>query len=181
MQNLMAKGTVASTFSDYSGNVGSIYDVPSSSSVVHDVIYIPTPGVNGTAANLGNPDGIGIPKTAKYPAAAAKFIQWVTSAANQAAWAGADGPAKVIPEYPTPSRLSAMAKLTASGDLVQGSEMTTLLKGSKPVFPAGPPTWYPQFSRAVNTNLHAAAVGSMTVAQAIQAIASAANSLASGS
>jgi multiple sugar transport system substrate-binding protein len=181
MQNLMAKGVVASTFSDYSGNVGSIYDVPSSSSVVHDVVYIPTPGGNGTAANLGNPDGIGIPKTAKYPAAAAKFIQWVTSAANQAAWAGADGPSKVIPQYPTPSRLSAMAKLTASGDLVQGSELTTLLKTSKPVFPSGPPTWYPQFSRAVNTNLHAAAVGSMTVAQAIQTIASTANSLAGAS
>jgi multiple sugar transport system substrate-binding protein len=179
-QNLMAKGAVASTFSDYSGNVGSIYDVPSSSGVVHDVTYIPTPGVNGTTANLGNPDGIGIPKTAKYPAAAAKFIEWVTSAKNQAAWAGADGPAKVIPEYSTPSRLSAMAALTASGKLAQGSELTTLLKTSKPVFPAGPPTWYPQFSRAVNTNLHAAAVGTMTVAQAIQAIASTANSLAGG-
>src|SRR5579875_3189081 len=108
MQNLMAKGVVASTFSDYSGNVGSLYDVPSSSSVVHDVVYIPTPGVSSTTSNLGNPDGIGIPKTAKYPAAAAKFIQWVTSSANQAAFAGADGPSKVMPNYPTPSRLSAM-------------------------------------------------------------------------
>ncbi|HEX8007671.1 MAG TPA: extracellular solute-binding protein [Trebonia sp.] len=178
MQNLMAKGVVASTFSDYSGNVGSIYDVPSSSSVVHDVIYIPTPGVNGLAANLGNPDGIGIPKTAKYPAAAAKFIEWITSAQNQAAWAGADGSSKVMPEYPTPSRLSAMTELNAGGNLAQGSELTTLLKTAKPVFASGPPTWYPEFSRAVNTNLHAAAVGTMTVAQAIQAIASTANSLA---
>jgi multiple sugar transport system substrate-binding protein len=181
MQNLMAKGTVASTFSDYSGNVGSIYNVPSSSSVVHDVVYIPTPGVNGAAANLGNPDGIGIPKTAKYPAAAAKFIEWITSTKNQAAWAGADGPSKVISEYPAPSRLSAMKELTAGGNLAQGAELTTLLKGAKPVFPSGPPTWYPQFSRAVNTNLHAAAAGTMTVAQAIKAIASTANSLASGS
>jgi multiple sugar transport system substrate-binding protein len=181
MQNLMAKGVAASTFSDYSGNVGSIYDVPSSSSVVGDVAYIPTPGVTGTAANLGNPDGIGIPKTAKYPAAAAKFIAWVTSAQNQAAWAGADGPSKVISQYSTPSRLSAMKALTASGKLAQGSELTTLLQTAKPVFPAGPPTWYPQFSRAVNTNLHAAAVGSMSVAQAIAAIASTAKSLASGS
>jgi multiple sugar transport system substrate-binding protein len=180
-ETLMAKGTVASTFSDYSGNVGSIYNVPSSSSVVNGVVYIPTPGVKGMTANLGNPDGIGIPKTAKYPAAAAKFIEWVTSAKNQAAWAGADGPSKVIPEYSTPSRLSAMAELTASGSLAQGSELTTLLKGAKPVFASGPPTWYPQFSQAVNTNLHAAAVGTMTVAQAIQAIASTANSLASGS
>ena len=73
MQNLMAKGVTASTFSDYSGNVGSLYDVPASSSVVHDIQYIPTPGVTGAAPNLGNPDGIGIPKQAKYPAAAAKL------------------------------------------------------------------------------------------------------------
>lgn len=180
-QNLMAKGVVASTFSDYSGNVGSMYDVPSSSSVVDDVSYIPTPGMDGTAGNLGNPDGIGIPKTAKYPAAAAKFIEWATSAQNQAAFAGADGSSKVMPEYPDPSRLSAMKVLTSSGNLVQGAELTNLLKDAKPVFASGPPTYYPQFSSAVNTNLHAAAVGSMTVAQAIAAIATAANSLASGS
>jgi multiple sugar transport system substrate-binding protein len=180
-ETLMAKGSTASTFSDYSGDVGSIYDVPSSSSVVGDVDYIPTPGLTGTTNNLGNPDGIGIPKTAKYPAAAAKFIEWVTSATNQAAWAGADGPSKVIPEYEGPSRVSAMKALTAAGGLVQGAELTTLLEGAKPVFAAGPPTWYPQFSSAVNTNLHAAAVGTMTVGQAISAIASTTNSLASGS
>jgi multiple sugar transport system substrate-binding protein len=181
MQNLMAKGVVASTFSDYSGNVGSLYDVPASSSVVHDVVYIPTPGATGAAANLGNPDGIGIPKTAKYPAAAAKFIQWITSAKNQAAWAGANGPTQVMTGYPTPSRLTAMKALTASGKLVQGTELTTLLQGAKPVFPSGAPTWYPQFSRAVSTNLHAAAVGTMTVDAAIKAIAATADSLRNGS
>jgi multiple sugar transport system substrate-binding protein len=181
MQNLMAKGVVASTFSDYSGNVGSLYDVPASSSVVHDVVYIPTPGATGVAANLGNPDGIGIPKTAKYPAAAAKFIQWITSAKNQAAWAGANGPSQVMTGYPTPSRLTAMKALTASGKLVQGTQLTTLLQGAKPVFPSGAPTWYPQFSRAVSTNLHAAAVGTMTVDAAIKAIAATADSLRNGS
>jgi multiple sugar transport system substrate-binding protein len=181
MQNLMAKGAVASTFSDYSGNVGSLYDVPSSSSVVHQVAYIPTPGVTGTAANLGNPDGIGIPKHAKYPEAAAKFIQWITDGDNQADWAGANGPDKVMQGYPTPSRLSAMKQLTSSGHLAQGDVLTKLLQTSKPVFPEGAPSWYPQFSRAVSTNLHAAAVGSMTVDAAIKKIAATANSLASGS
>jgi multiple sugar transport system substrate-binding protein len=180
MQNLMAKGVVSSTFSDYSGNVGSLYDVPASSSVPNQVVYIPTPGVSGPAANLGNPDGIGIPKTAKYPAAAAKFIEWITSAKNQVAWAGAEGPDKVMQGYPTPSRLSAMKTLTAGGKLAQGAELTTLLQGAKPVFASGAPTWYPQFSRAVSTNLHAAAVGTMSVQEAIKAIAATADSLASG-
>ena len=180
MQNLMAKGLTASTASDYSGNVGSLYDVPASSTVVGQVVYIPTPGVNGPASNLGNPDGIGIPKQAKYPKAAAEFIKWVTSAKNQAAFAGADGPSKVLPTYPTPSRLSAMKTLTTSGHLTQGDELIKLLKDSQPVFPAGAPSWYPQFSRAVNTNLHAAAVGTMSVSAAISAIAKATNSLVKG-
>ncbi len=42
-----------------------------------------------------------------------------------------------------------------------------MLEGSKPVFPGGAPAWYPQFSNAVYTNLHAAATGSMTVDAAI--------------
>ena len=177
-QTLMAKGVVASTFGDYSGNVGSLYDVPASSSVVKKVDYIPTPGVSGTAANVSNPDGIGILKTAKYPKAAAKFIEWFTSAQNQADFAGVNGPSKVMPGYFLPSRLSGLSKLTASGDLVGGGELTTLLKTSKPVFPDGAPTWYPQFSSAVYTNLHAAATGSMTVDAAIKAIAQTANTLA---
>ena len=182
MQNLMAKGAVASTFSDYSGNVGSLYDVPASSSVVGQTTYIPTPGVSKTAGNLSNPDGIGIPRYAKYPAAAAKFIQWITSSQNQADWAGASGPSKVMPNYPTPSRLSAMKTLTSKGELAQGAELSDLLKNSsKPVFASGAPSWYPEFSRSVSTNLHAAAVGTMSVDAAIKAIAAQANSLANGS
>jgi multiple sugar transport system substrate-binding protein len=181
MQNLMAKGTVASTFSDYSGNVGSLYDVPASSSVPNQVVYIPTPGVKGPGSNLGNPDGIGIPKQSKYPKAAAKFIDWITSSKNQAAWAGANGSDKVMQGYPTPSRLSAVKTLTTSGHLAQGEALMDMLENSaKPVFPEGAPKWYPQFSRAVNTNLHAAAVGSKSVSQAIKAIGDATKKLAKG-
>ncbi len=176
MQKLMAKGSVASTFSDYSGNVGSLYDVPASSTVVGDVRYIPTPGVTGTATNFGNPDGIGIPKQAKYPEAAAKFIEWITNTENQVDFAGGSGADKVMPNYPTPSRLSAMQALTESGELTQGEVLTELLEGSEATFPAGAPSWYPDFSRAVNTNLHAAAVGSKSVSEAIEDIAKTATS-----
>jgi multiple sugar transport system substrate-binding protein len=56
-----------------------------------------------------------------------------------------------------------------------------MLKTSKPVFPGGAPTWYPKFSNAVYTNLHAAATGSTSVANAIKTIGNTANQLASGS
>ena len=176
-QTLMAKGVVASTFGDYSGNVGSLYDVPATSTVVGSVSYIPTPGVNGVASNLSNPDGIGIPKTAKYPAAAAKFIEWFTSAQNQADFAGASGPDKVMPGYFLPSRVTGLTKLTAAGGLTEGTQLIAMLKTSKPVFPQGAPVWYPQFSNAVYTNLHSAAAGTISVADAIKAIASTADSL----
>lgn len=178
-QTLMAKGVVASTFADYSGNVGSLYDVPSSSSVVGDVQYLPTPGVSGVTANVSNPDGIGIPRTAKYPKAAAAFIKWFTSAKNQADFAGASGPSKVMPGYFLPSRLSGVKLLTAAEKLTGGNQLAALLKTSKPVFQNGAPTWYPQFSNAVYTNLHAAAAGSKTVDAAIAAIGATAQKLAS--
>jgi multiple sugar transport system substrate-binding protein len=180
-QTLMAQGQVASVFGDYSGNVGSLYDVPSSSKVVHQVAYLPTPGVTGPAPNMSNPDGIGIPRTAKYPAAAAKFIQWFTSAANQADFAGINGPDKALKSYNFPSRLTAVDQLAGKGKLIQGSALKTMLKSSaRPVFPAGAPAWYPQFSNAVYTNLHSAATGSLSVDAAIKAIAGTANRLASG-
>jgi len=181
-QTLMAKGVVASTFADYSGNVGSLYDVPASSSVVNQVQYLPTPGATGAGPNLGNPDGIGIPREAKHPEAAAKFIEWFTSTQNQADFAGVSGPDKVLAGYFIPSRLSAVALLTAKGTLIGGEQLGTLLKSSsRPVFPEGAPSWYPEFSRAAYTNLHAAATGSMSVAAAIKVIADTADRLSNGS
>jgi ABC-type glycerol-3-phosphate transport system substrate-binding protein len=181
MQTLMAHGQVASIFSDYSGNVGSLYDVPASSTVTKQVEYLATPGASGPGPNLSNPDGIGIPRTAKHPNAAAKFIEWFTAAANQADFAGLNGPNKALQTYSLPSRLSVVDQLASKGKLIGGSALSSMLKSSaRPVFPAGAPTWYPQFSNAVYTNLHAAATGSMSVDAAIKAIAGAANRLASG-
>jgi multiple sugar transport system substrate-binding protein len=181
-EQLVAKATVASTFSDYSGMVGSFYDVPSSSSVTGQVTYLATPGVSGPGPNLGNPDGIGIPFKAKYPAAAAKFIEWLTSTQEQADFAGANGPDKVLSGYSIPSRLSAIKELTTKGNLTGGAMLSDMLQNSaKPVFPQGAPVGYAEFSRAVYTNLHSAATGSITVADAIKAIADTANKLSSGS
>jgi multiple sugar transport system substrate-binding protein len=178
---LMAKGTVASTFADYSGNVGSLYDVPDTSSVVNKVVYLPTPGVQGVGGNVSNPDGIGIPVTAKYPKAAAKFIDWFTSRDTQFAFAGGSGAENVLPGYFLPSRLSAVQDLTDTGKLAGGDVLSSMLKKSAPVFPDGAPAWYPEFSRMVNTSLHAAAAGTTSVKDAIKAIVDSADKLSSGS
>jgi multiple sugar transport system substrate-binding protein len=121
---------------------------------------------------------MGIPSKAKYPKAAAKFIEWMLSSKNQADFAGASGPDKVMASRGIPSRQSSLDKVkdTISG----GDQISAMLKTSVPVFPGGAPVWYPEFSRAVYTNLHSAATGSMTADQAVDAIVAKAKELAKG-
>ena len=175
----MAQGRVASVFSDYSGTVASVYDVPSSSKVVGQVQYIPTPGMgSGTVPNLANPDGIGIPKTAKNVAGAVAFIRWFTNTQNQAIWGGLNGPSDVISGFPLPARVSSLQLLV--GKVAGSQELLTLLKTSRAQFPGpGAPPWYAQFSNAVYTNIHQAAAGSETVQQAVTNIAQQVNTLKS--
>ena len=89
----MAKNRVAAAMCDYSGSVA--LDLQRAVIVQRgepDVEYIPTPGATGAGQNVANPDGIGIPKTAKNVAGAVKFIKWFTNTENQATWAGLQGP-----------------------------------------------------------------------------------------
>jgi multiple sugar transport system substrate-binding protein len=168
----MAKNRVAAVLCDYSGSVASIYNVPASSSVVSQTEYVPTPGATGEGLNVANPDGIGIPKTAKNVAGAVKFIQWFTNTENQAIWAGLDGPKDVVSTFPLPARLSSFNLLIKAGNIAQASQLATILRehASAP-FPNGAPPWYAQFSNAVQTNIHEAAAGQETIQQAVSAIA----------
>jgi multiple sugar transport system substrate-binding protein len=168
----MAKNRVAATMCDYSGSLASIYNVPSSSSVVNQTAYEPTPGSTGAGMNVANPDGIGIPRNAKNVAGAVKFIKWFTSTKNQAIWAGLDGSKDVVSTFPMPARLSSFGLLAKAGDIGQASELAAILKAhAKAPFPNGAPPWYAQFSTAVQTNIHEAAAGEESVQQAVTAIA----------
>ena len=176
----MAKNRVAAEMCDYSGSVASIYNVPSSSSVVNDTQYIPTPGAAGVGQNVANPDGIGIPKTAKNVAGAVKFIKWFTATQNQATWAGLQGAKNVVSTFPLPDRLSSFNLMIKAGNIAQASQLATILKAhAQAPFPNGAPPWYVQFSAAVQTNIHEAAAGQESIQQAVSAIAAQANQLKS--
>jgi multiple sugar transport system substrate-binding protein len=176
----MAKNRVAAVMCDYSGSVNSIYNVPSSSSVVNQTAYVPTPGATGAGQAIANPDGIGIPKNAKNVAGAVKFIKWFTSTQNQAIWAGLDGPKNVVSTFPLPARLSSFNLLIKKGNIGDASQLAAILHAhAQAPFPNGAPSWYAQFSNAVQTNIHNAAAGQETVAQAVSAIASQAQQLKS--
>ncbi len=173
-----AENLTASVFSDYSGDVGTVYDVPSSSKVVGQIEYIPTPGASGPAPNLANPDGIGIPSSAKNVSAAVEFIKWYDEPANQAAFAGAKGASNSISGFPLPANNAGLAQLVSSGKVPGAAELANLAEHhSRAIFPAGAPPWYPAFSNAVYTNLHSAAAGQESVASAISAITSQVSSL----
>jgi multiple sugar transport system substrate-binding protein len=176
----MAKNRVAAAMCDYSGSVASIYNVPSSSSVVNQTEYIPTPGATGEGLNVANPDGIGIPKTAKNVAGAVKFIKWFTDTENQAIWAGLDGAKDVVSTFPLPARLSSFNLMIKAGNIAQASELAAILKAhAQAPFPNGAPPWYVQFSAAVQTNIHEAAAGQESIQQAVNAIAAQVNQLKS--
>jgi multiple sugar transport system substrate-binding protein len=176
----MAKNRVAAEMCDYSGSVASIYNVPSSSSVVNDTEYIPTPGANGAGGNVANPDGIGIPKTAKNVAGAVKFIQWFANTENQATWAGLRGASDVVNTFPLPARLSSFSLMTKAGNIAQASQLASILQAhAQAPFPNGAPPWYVQFSSSVQTNIHEAAAGQESVQQAVSAIAAQVNQLKS--
>ena len=88
-------------FSDYSGTVGTIYNVPSESKVVGQVKYIPTPGrerrrlrTSATRTASASP-----PRPSMWPAAV-EFIKWMEQPANQAAFAGANGSQVRDPDLP---------------------------------------------------------------------------------
>jgi multiple sugar transport system substrate-binding protein len=176
----MAKNRVAAELCDYSGSVASIYNVPASSSVVNDTEYIPTPGASGAGGNVANPDGVGIPKTAKNVAGAVTFIKWFTETGNQALWAGLQGSKDVVSTFPLPARLSSFDLMIKANDVEQASQLDAILKAhAQAPFPNGAPPWYVQFSAAVQTNIHEAAAGQETVQQAVSAIAAQVNQLKS--
>lgn len=177
----MAHGTTASALSEYSGDVATIYNIRSDSSVVGQVQYIPTPtSSGGSGPNLGDPDGVGIPRTAHNVAGAVAFIKWLDEPKNQALWAGADGGKDAIVGFPLPAENSATRMLAASLHGKDGIvELSHLLSHSAPAFQNGAPAWYSQFSNAVYTNIHAAAAGQESVQAAIKAIAQVVNQNAS--
>ena len=72
-----------------------------------------------------------------------------------------------------PTRTSALSDLNEAGQLQSGDVLVEESKYVEALFPQGTPTWYPEFSTAVNTAINSAAKGQMTVDEAVASIAAA--------
>jgi multiple sugar transport system substrate-binding protein len=160
---MFAKGLTSIMISGEPGRLGQMND-PAQSSVAGQVEAIVVPTASGTTRSYGLPEALGIPKVSQNKEAAIAFVKWFTSKEFQ------------IENYANgvlPTRTSALTDLNTAGKLQSGDALVAQSKTVEPLFPQGTPTWYPQFSSAVNTAINSVAKGQITVDQAMQNIADA--------
>ena len=160
---IFAKGLTSIMISGEPGRLGQFSD-PARSSIVGNVAAIPVATVSGKTRSFGLLEGLGIPKASANPGPAKEFIKWMTSKEFQ------------VHNYNNgvlPTRTSALAEVEKSGKLISGAALVEQAPTVEALFPAGAPTWYPQFSLAVNTSINSVAKGEITVDVAMQKIANA--------
>jgi multiple sugar transport system substrate-binding protein len=155
-------GKAAMVLATGPGNMPTAND-PSQSSIAGDAAMGLVPGVTGPGGSFGLPEGLSIPVTAKHKAAAAAFIAW---------W---EQPANAIAIYKTqgslPCGASTLKQLADTGQLQGGDIVNQELPHVGPLFPAGAPIWYSQFSSDAQGLLNAAVKGDMSVADALNQLA----------
>src|SRR5437763_791847 len=144
------------------GNMPTAND-PKQSSIAGDAALGLVPGVSGPGASFGLPEGLSIPVTAKHKAAAAAFIEW---------W---EQPKNAIAIYHTQGSLpcgsDALKQLAATGQLQGGDVVNAELPHVGPLFSAGAPIWYEQFSSDAQGLLNAAVKGQKSVGDALNQLA----------
>src|SRR4051794_8830480 len=149
------------------GNMATAND-KSESNIAGDAALGLVPGVDGPGASFGLPEGLSIPVTAKHKAAAAAFIEW---------W---ERPENAIAIYKTQGSLPCGASTTkqpaSGGELQGGAGRNPELPPVSPLLSAGAPIWYSQFSSDAQGLLNAAVKGQMSVSDALDQLASKAES-----
>jgi multiple sugar transport system substrate-binding protein len=161
--NMFSKGLTSIMISGEPGRLGQMND-PAQSKVAGQVEAILVPTASGKTRSYGLPEALAVPKVSQNQEAAIAFVKWFTTKQFQ------------MQNYSNgvlPTRTSALAELNSAGKLISGDALVAESKVVEPLFAQGTPTWYPQFSSAVNTAINGAAKGQITVDQAVQNIADA--------
>jgi multiple sugar transport system substrate-binding protein len=158
-----AKGLTSIMISGEPGRLGQMND-PAQAKVAGQVEAILVATESGKTRSDGRLEALAVPRASQNQGAAIEFVKWFTSKEWQ------------VENYGTgvlPTRTSALADLNTAGKLQSGDVLVEESKYVEALFPQGTPTWYPEFSTAVNTNLNSAAKGEITVDQAVANIAKA--------
>jgi multiple sugar transport system substrate-binding protein len=162
-EGAFTQGQVSIMISGEPGRLDKLND-PAQSQVAGQIEAILVPTESGKTRSYGLLEALAIPKVSQNQDAALAFVKWFTSKDFQ------------IENYANntlPTRTSALAALNEAGKLRSGDVLVEESKYVEPLFPQGTPTWYPQFSSAVNTAINGVAKGQVTVDQAMQNIADA--------
>lgn len=158
-----AKGLTSIMISGEPGRLGQMND-PAQSQVAGDVEAILVATESGQTRSFGLLEALAVPKASQNQEAAIEFVKWFTSKQFQ------------VENYGNgvlPTRTSALSELNEAGQLQSGDVLVEESKYVEALFPQGTPTWYPEFSTAVNTAINSAAKGQMTVDEAVASIAAA--------
>lgn len=162
-ENYFAKGQTSIMISGEPGRLGMMND-PAQSDVAGQVEAILVTTETGKTRSFGLLEALAVPRASQNQEAAIEFVKWFTGQEWQ------------IKNYATgvlPTRTSALSALNDEGKLYSGDALVEESMYVEALFPMGTPTWYPEFSTAVNTNINSAAKGEITIDQALANIAAA--------
>jgi multiple sugar transport system substrate-binding protein len=162
--DLFGKGLTSIMISGEPGRLGSLNDPAQSPDVAGNIEAILVATESGQTRSYGLLEALAVPRASQNQAAAIEFVKWFTTKQWQ------------VENYNNgvlPTRTSALAELNDAGKLHSGDALVEESKYVEALFPQGTPTWYPEFSTAVNTNINSAAKGEITVDQAVANIAAA--------
>jgi multiple sugar transport system substrate-binding protein len=167
-----AAGQAATLLASSPGNLPTAND-PSQSKIAGDAAGAVMPGISGPGASFGLPEGLGIPVTSSHKDAALAFINWWETPKVQEEMYEKAGF--------LPCGSAAIQGLSKSGKLQSGAAISAQLKNVVPLFPAGAPKWYAQFSSDAQGLINSALKGDTSPQDALKQLSSQASQLASGS
>jgi multiple sugar transport system substrate-binding protein len=171
VQNVFRAGDTSFILSDGPGGLAVLNNPELSTVAGHAEASVIT-NVTGNTRTYGLPEALGIPASASEKEAAAAFINFMMEPENQ------------VIAYKEQGILStssaALQSLNSEGLLLGGDAILAQLEGVGPLFASGTPQWYPEFSSAAASAINEVAKGTMSVPDAIQAIADAASNAVAG-
>lgn len=162
--SMFSQGQTSVMISGEPGRLGQMND-PDQSKVAGNVEAILVPTASGETRSFGLPEALGIPESSQNKEAAIEFIKWFTSK---------DFQEENYKNGFLPTRTSVLSAVNETGVMHSGDVLVEQSTTVEPLFQQGTPQWYPEFSSAVNTSINSAAKGQITVEQAMQNIADAA-------
>ncbi len=171
VQNVFRAGDTSFILSDGPGALSTLNNPELSTVAGHAEASVIT-NVSGATRTYGLPEALAIPAAAPEKEAAAAFVNFMAKPENQ------------ILAYKDQGILStsstALQTLNKEGVLLSGDAILAQLEGVEPLFASGTPEWYPNFSSAAASIINEVAKGTMSVPDAIQGIADAANNAVAG-